>query len=243
MLTTGGFVPVKDIEPARFGPSWLTAVGTGDARFPFAFVTATDASSYRLNHGKPEATTKLTKRTLPLGGSSRVIGQERYWAWSAEEYLRESDVVVLRKRQDFPNSVAKDTHLVDMDLSSGALVLYEGTTPLYASVALRLPRREPKAEVARVVAKYVTSPAEPQPRRDATERLDVAWVVELDNGLRFAAASKPAAGTESVSTGVIELHPEDARQVFQWLLPEVPERWHGVVTNRSQRQASAILLH
>ncbi|MGC4063716.1 MAG: hypothetical protein QM784_03560 [Polyangiaceae bacterium] len=243
MLTTGGFVPVKDIEPTRFGPTWLTAVGSGEARFPFAFVTEKDASSYRLNHGKAEATTKLAKRTLSLTGSSRVIEKDRYWAWSTEDYVRESDVVVLRKRQDFPSSITKSTHVVDLDLARGTLVLYEGTTPLYATIALRGPRREPKAEVAHVAAKYVTLPPDSQNRKVSSERLDLAWVVDLDNGLRFAAASKPNPNGDFNAEGVIELHPEDARQVFQWLLPEVPERWHGVVTNRSERQASSILLH
>jgi hypothetical protein len=243
MLTTGSFVPVRDIEPARFGTAWLTAVGAGDARVPFAFITGKEASSYRLSRGKPEATARIAKRMLPLTGASRVIEQERYWAWSNEEYVRETDVVVIRKRQEFPSSVTKTTHVVDFDFSRGAMVLYEGQTPFYASVVLRLPRREAKPELSHVTAKYVTLPAGPPNRRGDATRLDTAWVVELDNGLRIAAASNPNLGNEAAPVGTIELHPEDARQVFQWLRPEVPEHWHGVITNRAERQASAILVH
>jgi hypothetical protein len=207
-------------------------------------VTAKNGTSFRISAGHAEPLHDLeSAKALQLGGNSRLVGNERYWALPSEGYVRDSDVVVLRKRQEFPSAIGKNTHFADLDLAQGALVLYEGKEPFYATLALRLPRSKPATTIAYVKSKQVTLLGAPSPEENTVARLDVAWAIELTCGLRLQAANSPLELAKPAPEGVIELHPEDAHRLFQWLEPAVPDTWHGVTVRDPEREGSPILLH
>jgi hypothetical protein len=237
LLTSGQFVSVRDLEPARFPKSKAVLLDAIQYQLPLAF----------LRHSDPTAS---ATEVVPLTGTSRVVDGERRWAKTKGGDVRESEVIVVRKRQEFPSFIDHHTHFADFDLTHGSIVLYDGKTPTFASVALKLPTRKPTSGVSHVRSKRITATAEPPPNANGSgrEQRDRAWVIELDNGLVLQAATAPGAldaanAGEADDAPVVAFHPDDAKRVFQWLSPELPEYWHGVVVDEPSKNGATILLH
>lgn len=229
LLTSGQFVSVRDLEPSRFPKSKAVLLDGTHYQLPLAF----------LRHVAPSAT---VASVVALSGLGRVVDGERRWAKTAGGDVRESEAIVVRKRQEFPSFVGQNTRFAELDLSSGSLVLYEGKTPTFASIALRLPARKPVTGVSYVRSKQITA------RSVGREVRDRAWVLELDNGLVLQAATAPVthdavnAGEAADAGDAVEFHPDDAKRLFHWLSPELPEHWHGVVADEPKKNGATILL-
>jgi lipoprotein-anchoring transpeptidase ErfK/SrfK len=233
LLTSGQFVSVRDIEAAKLPQSVAVTLDGTNHKLPLAFVVAEESTS---NHViSPSEVVKLT-------GASRLVDGERLWTRAHGGTLRDRDAIVVRARQEYPSFVDKHTHYADLDLTRGVLVLYEGKTPSYVTLAMRLPRKKPTG-TAYVRNKQVTTPSSARVDGATAERRDLAWHLELDNGLVVQAAAGLNGYRESSQSGAVELHPDDAKRLFQWLLPELPSNWHGVVVSDPEREGSPILLH
>jgi hypothetical protein len=229
LLTSGQFVQVRDLDPLRLPKSFGVLLDGLRHKLPLAFTRRTGSDS------------TPSVEVMELTGTSRIIDGERHWMKTDGGTIRERDAALLRLRQQFPSFVSKTTHFADIDLSGGSVILYEGKQPTFATVALSLPEKKPDPGITYVRSKQVTLPQEQSDDAvNATSLRDLAWVIEAGDGLLIHAATHPRKFRHPTS---LELHPEDAKRLFQWLSPEVPENWHSITTAEPKQEGAAILLH
>lgn len=225
MLTTGRFVPVRDIEPVQFPPSPMVSLDGTERRLPLAITT-----------GKGPA------KSVNLSGRYKTTNGERCWSLTTDGCLREAEAVILRPRQELPTFATGTTHWAELDLTRNALLLYEGKTPFYATLLVRSPTTAAKSATTYLRSKQITAPSTASASEGSGERLDLAWVLELDNGLTLRATTSANAYGQRHSENAVELHPDDAHRLFDWLAPAVPDGWHGITLTAKEREKSAIVV-
>ncbi len=256
LLTDGRFVRAADLEAAR--PSDFKGIELGKEReLPLAFVVKRGVRSFHLSGSEAEKADLIEYHSeLPLSGRFRTIGSVKYWAFDGaalrasdagqELWVRHQDVTVVQKRTSFPDFVKPDTRWLDVSVSTGTLIAYEGQRPVLVtllSVARELPDppdtqpassgpRTPWLGVTSVTQKALTFAG-----RDASgfgetfEVLDVPWALELASGqLIHAAYWHDRFGIEH-GAGSFALSPADAARVFRFIGPELPRGWHAVSTD------------
>jgi hypothetical protein len=168
-----------------------------------------------------------------------------------ELWLRHQDVTVVQKRTTFPDFVKDDLRWVDVSVSTGTLVLYEGKRAVFVtlvSVARELPsdsggETQPASEGPRSIPLGTTSVKQkdltfvgkqPAGFGEAFEVQDAPWALELSSGqLLHGAYWHDRFGIEH-GAGSFELSPADAARVFRFVGPELPSGWHAVATNGSE---------
>jgi hypothetical protein len=253
LLTDGHFVRASDLEAAK--PSDFAGVELGkNADLPVAFVVKRGVRSFRMNGTDAEKGDLVEYHTeLPLSGRFRSLGSIKYWAFGAaggeELWVRHQDVTVVQKRTVFPDFAKGDARWLDVSVSTGTLVAYQGTRAVFVtlvSVARELPETSGAGD---------TQPASDGPRpiplgtvfvkqKDLTfvgkdpagfgegfEVLDAPWALELSSGqLLHGAYWHDRFGIEH-GAGSFELSPADAARVFRFVGPELPSGWHAAAAN------------
>ncbi len=254
LLTDGHFVRAGDLEAAK--PSDFAGVELGkQSDLPLAFVVKRGVRSFRMNGGEADKGDLIEYHTeLPLSGRFRTIGNTKYWAYPGrgeELWVRHQDVTVLQKRTTFPELVKDDTRWLDISVTTGTLVAYEGKRATFAtllSVARELPETETSAASDRALplgtfavrSKALTFSGSSALFGEPFEVADAPWVLELSSGqLLHGAYWHDRFGIEH-GAGSLALSPRDAARVFRFLGPELPQGWHAVAL--SPEHAAHVLL-
>lgn len=242
LLTDGHFVRASDLEAAK--PSEFDGVELGkQADLPLAFVVKRGVRSFRLNGADAEKGDLLEYHTdLPLSGRFRTLGKIKYWAYPGrgeELWVRHQDVTVVQKRTAFPEFVRDDTRWLDVSVTTGTLVAYEGKRAVFAtllSVARELPEGETRTAsdpsiplgTVTVRSKALSLAGVVPQLGEPFEVADAPWALELSSGqLIHGAYWHDRFGIEH-GAGTLELSPRDAARVFRFVGPELPPGWHAV---------------
>jgi hypothetical protein len=255
LLADGRFVRAADLEAAH--PSEFSGVELSKPReLPIAFVVKRGVRSFQLSGAEAEKGDLIEYHSeLMLSGRFRSIGSVKYWAFDGgalrasdagqEKWVRHQDVTVVQKRTTFPDFVKPDLRWLDVSVSTGTLIAYEGERPVFVtllSVARELPEvadTQPAGTGPRPVPLGVTSVRKKALTFAASGALslgepfqvaDVPWALELDSGqLIHAAYWHDRFGIEH-GAGSFELSPKDAARLFRFVGPELPSGWHAVTS-------------
>jgi hypothetical protein len=263
LLTDGHFVRAADLEAAK--PSDFSGVELGAQQdLPMAFVVKRGVRSFRMNEGDAEKGDLLEYHSrLPLSGRFRSLGSVKYWAFAQplrgeELWVRHQDVTVVQKRSAFPDFVKEQTRWLDVSVTTGTLVAYEGRRAVFAtllSVARDLPQgsgeTEPASDGPRMIPlgtvsvrqKALTALGKPSTLfGEAFEVQDAPWALELSSGqLLHGAYWHDRFGIEH-GAGSFELSPADAARVFRFVGPELPSGWHAVSATSGSEQATPVVI-
>lgn len=160
------------------------------------------------------------------------------------------------KRAPFPSAPKPTTGRgtwIEVSVHGGWMIAYEGTRPVYATlVAPGRGETIGKGEDAFVMS---ATPDGTFALRGKfwTETLavtsvvhaDVPFVMPYEGSHAFHAAYWHDRWGEKVSMGCVNLAPIDARWVFTWAEPEIPEGWHGVTTagQKGSAPATIVVIH
>lgn len=248
LLTDGHFVRASDLEAAK--PSDFAGVELGkEAELPLAFVVKRGVRSFRMSGGEAEKGDLAEYHSaLPLTGRFRTLGAAKYWAYPGrgeELWVRHQDVTVVQKRTAFPDFVQDGTRWVDVSVTTGTLVLYEGRRATFAtllSVARELPETEPSSAGVRALptgvftlrSKALTFSGTSTVFGEPFEVADAPWVLELDSGqLVHGAYWHDRFGIEH-GAGSLALSPRDAARLFRFAGPDLPLGWHALSVPVSQ---------
>jgi len=254
LLTDGHFVRASDLEAARASDFVGVELGK-DRDLPVAFVVKRGVRSFRLNGSDAEKGDLVEYHSkLPLSGRFRSLASIKYWAFAQageEVWVRHQDVTVVQKRTAFPDFVKDDLRWLDLSVSTGTLVAYEGKRAVFTtlvSVARELPDSaagdtQPASDGPRpiplgtvtVKQKDLTFVGkDPAGFGEAFEVLDAPWALELSSGqLIHGAYWHDRFGIEH-GAGSFELSPADAARVFRFVGPELPSGWHAAATAAGQ---------
>ena len=148
-----------------------------------------------------------------------------------------------------PAGLAPGEHWVDVNLDRQALVAYEGERPVFATVVStgRRGRGEANFETVRgdfrVEAKHRTTTMDGDtPSGGVYSIEDVPWVMYFHGSYALHGAFWHDGFGRRHSHGCVNLSPPDARWLFGWTEPRVPDGWHGAVATAG-RPGTRVIVH
>jgi hypothetical protein len=161
-------------------------------------------------------------------------------------YLR-AWFVSVAERIDPPNRLEQDEPWVHVDRGEQTLVVYRGTTPIYATlVSSGLDGHDTPIGEFIIRRKHVSDTMAnlgPEAGDDAYRIEDVPWTQYFDGSIALHGAFWHTRFGLRRSHGCVNLAPADARYVFERTWPEVPEGWHGVsAEGRSGFRGSRVIV-
>ncbi len=245
LMTQGTFVRVDDVKVAKPPPRRSVQIDGGRYNVPLGFVIGEHARLWKLSGEEATPGNALSSDAiLSLGHKTRALGDAHYCALEDGNWVQQTDIVAIRRRNDWPNFASGNHHWLDIDLQQGTIVLYEGERPTFAALTLAVPKNKTDyvAGPTVVLAKYITDKTlDPKTLDSSHEVYDVPWVVELANGLRLHGAFRQDRHSTTTSPRV-ELAPEDAQRVWAWVDPQLPAGWHAVTASSDASRRTDVLV-
>lgn len=229
------------LDRTRFiQPSKLEGVSLQPGQgLPVAFVRSRSARRYRID----EATGAvhdvgpveyregfaLTGRKVRAGGRTFLETREGVFLQEA------SDVLVIPPMKTTPGWAAAGRKWIDVSILRQALVAYEGTQPVFATLVstgvdgLGDPK-ETHSTVRGVFVihtKHVTATMDGDVVGDQFDLRDVPYVQYFNEGYAIHGAYWHDEFGTPRSHGCVNVSPHDAAWLFGWTEPQVPPGWHA----------------
>ena len=209
---------------------------------PVAFAGRQRARFWQLVGARLEPGRALGRREfVPLSGTVRMLAGERMVETRDGQWLRSADLHVAAKPRELPAFAQADRRWIDVSITNQMLVLWEGSTPVYATLVstgkdgLGDPRKTQSTPQGtfQIQQKHITSSMDSDAADNEFELRDVPWVMYFKGGYALHGAYWHDDFGRQRSHGCVNMAPIDARHVFEWTLPEVPEHWHGAYAAES----------
>ncbi len=203
---------------------------------PAAFVWRKGARFWKAESGRFKSEAVIEPRQfVALTGEARTLGDERWVEARDGRWLRSADLRVAVKPRSLPWFASKSRRWIDVSILNQILVLWEGEDPVYATLVstgkdgLGDPETTTSTPqgVFRILQKHVTTTMDSNAADSEFELRDVPWVMYFKGGYALHGAYWHDDFGRMRSHGCVNLAPIDARYVFEWSSPDVPQHWHG----------------
>ncbi|WP_245677730.1 L,D-transpeptidase [Chondromyces crocatus] len=238
----GRLVPADRLQAVP-GSTWH-GIDLEKDPLPVAFVHRYEVHAWSLAPGKATMTDdELEKRTaVPLTGRFRTVEGMRFEEARAGYWLRAQDLVVVVKRTKFPDFAQGSTRWLDVSVANQTLTAYEGQKAVYATlVSTGHDQLQDAATTAstprgvfRVRSKHVTRGVDPREVGESFDVADAPWVMELDPAVSLTGMYWSDTVGEARTFHNVAMLPVDARRLFTWTEPQVPEGWHAVYSGEGE---------
>lgn len=169
----------------------------------------------------PRLSTHPFKRLLHMGPKSYFEDEEGR--------LMRSYAVGKAYKLKRPPGVAEHEHWIHVDLSEQTLVAYDGDVPIFTTLVStgKEPGMTPIG-VHRVQIKHIATSMRDQPQEDEAYSIDdVPWTQYFHGSVAIHGAFWHAGFGLVRSHGCINLSPSDARWLFGFTDPPLPDKWHA----------------
>ncbi len=206
------------------------------ADFPFGFVMSENAVAHELKEdGSFKWKRKLEYREfVDLEPEPKVVGDRTYYQTTDGLWVREAQISLAEQR-DMPEELAPWERWVDVSLSKQMLVAYEGDRPVFTTLVSTGKKgskeesfRTPKGKW-RIQSKHISSSMAGSTATDGDYSIqDVPWTMFFEGNYALHGAFWHSRFGRTRSHGCVNLGPTDARWLFNWTTPFLPENWHGV---------------
>ncbi|MGC4066018.1 MAG: L,D-transpeptidase [Polyangiaceae bacterium] len=223
-----------------------------DVGLPVAFAFASEAATYEFVDGTYRKVESLSTRAfVPLNGTVRTARGVRWVQTRAGQWVKSEEMRTIAKPSALPNFAKGSTRWIDVSLLQQTLVLYEGENPVYGTLVStgRDGLGEPGKTLStpqgvfRIYQKHVTTTMDSDVADNEFELRDVPWVMYFKAGYALHAAYWHDDFGRARSHGCINLSPVDARYVFRWTSPDVPEHWHSVSESDAFEAGTLVNVH
>ncbi len=174
---------------------------------------------------------------FPIASTHASAGTS-YVVAGNDQLFREGDARILRAATAIPRGIGENDHWIDVDLASQTLIAYEGLRPVYATLVSSGRVRDPADPLLdhrtptgtfRIRSKHVTHTMDGDHAVDGPYSIeDVPYVMYFNLAYALHSAFWHDGFGRPRSHGCINLAPADARWIFHWATPGLPERWHAV---------------
>lgn len=171
------------------------------------------------------------------------IGDYDYYEDAEGKLLRTYAVGVAAKIKR-PPGVESDEHWVHVDLSEQTLVAYIGDRPVFATIVStgKEPGMTPVG-VHRVQSKFLVTSMRDQPiEEEAYSIEDVPWTQYFSNNVALHGAFWHGGFGLVRSHGCVNLSPADARWLFGFTEPKMPQGWAAGMPGVMGSGASAVVV-
>ena len=207
---------------------------------PLGYVTSSKTSLFtRSREGQPPRRGRAPgyHHVFRIRAEEDIRGVHYVVASDAEMY-REDEVTVIRAATTRPEGVGEEETWIDVDLSHQTLVAYEGLTPVFATLVSSGRIRDPDDPLQthdtptglwRIRSKYVTHTMDGDHATDGPYSIeDVPYVMYFELAFALHSAFWHDGFGRPRSHGCVNLAPLDARWLFDWAHPRLPEGWHTI---------------
>lgn len=162
--------------------------------------------------------------------------------------LVKADVMRQPDLQPIPKGLDPWERWIDVDITKQMLVAYEGSRPVYVtlvSTGKKGTNEEPFETPTgrfRIRSKQITSNMDGATATDGNYAIqDVPWVMYFQGSYALHGAFWHESFGSTRSHGCVNLGATDARWLFYWTTPFVPERWHGVSASDSNVGSTIVI--
>ncbi len=233
---SGSVIAIDRLRPA-LGTTWH-GMDVEKIGLPVAFVHKVGVHEWTLRRGEAEQTDdEFERRTaVALTGKFRTVNGVRYEQTRDETWLRAMDVVVVVRRTKFPEFAKGNTKWLDISLANQTLTAYEGQKPVYVTLISSgrdVLKDAPEAATTtrgtfRVQKKFVSKALDSREVHGEFDVADAPWVMEFAPNNSLAGTYWGDGIGEAHMFHSVALSPVDARRIWNWSDPPLPEGWHGV---------------
>ncbi|WP_433935754.1 L,D-transpeptidase family protein [Sorangium cellulosum] len=256
------YMPKDRLKPyprSSFQGVWLK-----DGRsLPLAFFRKIDRPKYQRGAGgrfEPTGASFARLASVGLTGRVEVEDDERYLETQEPGiYVLEDDAVVIEAAKRSPLEGENEPSTpprkwIEVSVLGGWFVAYEELTPVFATLISPgrggVPRKGiPAIETAatptgrfRIDGKFVTATMVSS-SNDNIVHSEVQFVQNFHGPHALHGAYWHDAWGELKSGGCVNLSPIDAKQMFAWTDPPVPDGWHGLRASRDAGRSTVVLIH
>lgn len=214
------YVPAGAIE--RVEPSRLSGVHDPEGlNLPMAFVHQ-DATPIVNASAAQAVAPKYARFEVKEIGEGHVLSADGVWV--PREAVR---VVTLTER---PDEVPADGKWIHVNLDEQTIVAYRGDTPVFASlVATGKEGYDTPSGTYRIRHKYVSITMRGDDPVDGVyDVAEVPWTMYYQGSYALHGAYWHDSFGNVRSHGCTNIAPADARFLFTWTTPRLPDGWHGV---------------
>ena len=212
-------------------------VTTDGWNLPVAVTRRDDTPVYRLSErGRLRETRhKLGARAWLAVRSRRRIGDRIYLLLGQQRFVREEDVRIIGPTAP-PQGVAEGERWIEVDLSHQVLVAYDWKQPRYVTLVSTGRTKTPRPELSyltpqglhRIRAKHLTATMDnDEPGEPPYSLEDVPYVMYFKGAYAFHSAFWHDRFGRPRSHGCVNLAPADAKWLYRWSGPDLPDTWHG----------------
>jgi hypothetical protein len=228
-------VPTDRLRPIRGSDYHGVRIGE-DAALPFAIVRRDGQKGKRLLGGSYRRTDPLGYRSiLELTGKQQLVNGVLHYETKDGALVDDRAASRVEVPRKMPGWAVNGERWIDINVNKQLLMLFEGEKPVYAALVstgeagLGDPEttKSTRRGVFRIHTKYLTTTMDSKTVGEEFELRDVPYVQYFQDGYALHAAYWHDAFGMPKSHGCINLAPEDARRIFFWTEPHVPEGWHG----------------
>lgn len=236
-VTPDGRIVPADRLRASLGSTWH-GIDVEKIGLPVAFVHKLGVHSFSLDRGKAiKHDEELDRRAaVALTGKFRTVDGVRYEQAREGFWLRSQDLIVVVRRTKFPEFAKGTQKWLDVSLANQTLTAFEGQKPVYATLISsgRDQLKDPQVSAStvrgtfRVRSKHITRAVDNREVQGDFDIADAPWVMEFEPGYALMGMYWSDGVGEAHGFHNVGLTPLDARRIFTWSDPQVPEGWHGV---------------
>jgi hypothetical protein len=219
-------------------------------RLPLAFLWLGSAPKYRMEaDGRLVATAATWSRHdfVPLTGETRIYKHQVYLQTRDDDYIRKDRVTTITAAASRPRGVGPKDKWVGVRVTHGYLVAYEGDTPVFATAispgadgALPSGRHVTKLGLHVVQVKSLSLDMSGFDKGKPWRVEEVPWVAVYKDDYALHGTWWHNDFGRPKSHGCINMAPLDARFLFDWLDPALPEGWYSVGSYGTQVKGTVI---
>jgi len=217
------------------------------------FILWTKARKYIIGGEKKKAITgdpisrfsavRLTGERTTIGGMIFAETDEGWWM-KEQEGTR-------TKPGSAPSDLQPNEKWIDVNLTTQTLVAFEGDKPVYATLVSTGRRNFQDKEkdhptppgTFRIREKHIAATMDGDGAADGPYSIeDVPWIMYFNGSYALHGAFWHANFGHVQSHGCVNLSPLDAKAMFGWTEPRVPDGWHGV-NSTPEKPGTRVVVH
>ena len=230
-------VPVDRLRPIQGSAFHGVEIGK-EISLPFAFVRSPDAKYGEFDvraHKFRIAGPAEYRSAVRLTGKQQFFHGRLHFEVEGGQWLSDQDASRIDPAKRMPAWGKNGEKWLDVNVTKQTLVAYEGTKPVFATLissgaaGLDDPEHSTatKRGIFRIHTKHLSTTMASDEVGEEFELRDVPYVQYFEDGYALHGAYWHDRFGVPKSHGCINLAPEDARRLFFFTEPEVPEGWHG----------------
>ena len=186
---------------------------------------------------------RLTGESVTVNGATYDETDDGWWMKAAEG--------TKTKPGEPPKDLKPGEKWVDVNTTAQTLVAYEGDKPVFATaVSTGLVDKTDKEKdhhtppgTFRIREKHVASTMDGDVASDGPYSIeDVPWIMYFSGSYALHGAFWHNNFGRTKSHGCVNLAPQDAKALFAWTEPKLPEGWHGVMST-TEKPGTRVVVH